>query len=235
VTQAEIGPASDVEARNRRSALLATIGETLGRSLDPTVTVQGIADAVVPAFCDWCVVDLVGANRRLELVARAHREPELAHVIDELRRRYPPHDRREPRHAIYRAIDADTTVVETISDEDLARRAVDADHLALLRALGIGSHVVVALEARGRVIGALSLIRRPGREPFAADEVTTARAIADRTALATDNARLYLAAQAAVELRDRFIGVASHELRNPLAVVAGHWELLCRRLADRNR
>jgi signal transduction histidine kinase len=54
--------------------------------------------------------------------------------------------------------------------------------------------------------------------------------VARRAALATDNAQLYRAAQGAIELRDRFIAVASHELRNPLAVVNGHWELLGRRL-----
>jgi signal transduction histidine kinase len=107
---------------------------------------------------------------------------------------------------------------------------VDADHLALLHRLGIGSHVVVALESRGRVIGALSVIRRPEREPFDADDVVTAEEIARRAALATDNAQLYRAAQEAIELRDRFIALASHELRNPLAVVNGHWELLGRRL-----
>ena len=57
-----------------------------------------------------------------------------------------------------------------------------------------------------------------------------AEAIARRTALATDNAYLHRAAREAIELRDRFIGLASHELRNPLGVVRGHWELLGRRL-----
>lgn len=221
---------AEADDSGRRFELLATIGERLGDSLDPAETVQGIADALVPAFADWCVVDLLGGDRSLEPVATAHRDPALTPEIARLRSAYPPQERAKPIHAIYRAIDQDTTVVEIVTDDDLRARAVDDDHLELLRKLGIGSHVVIALESRGRVIGAISIIRRPEREPFAPDEVGTAEEVARRAALATDNAQLYRAAQAAVELRDRFIAVASHELRNPLAVVNGHWELLGRRL-----
>lgn len=228
---AEGRPRPEADQSGRRFELLATIGERLGDSLDPTETVQGIADALVPAFADWCVVDLLSEDRSLEPVAMAHRDAALTPEIARLRSAYPPQERVKPTHAIYRAIDRDTTIVEIVTDEDLRARAVDEDHLELLRKLGIGSHVVIALEARGRVIGAISIIRRPEREPFAPDEVVTAEEVARRAALATDNAQLYRAAQAAVELRDRFIAVASHELRNPLAVVTGHWELLGRRLA----
>jgi signal transduction histidine kinase len=221
---------SAADPERRRFELLATVGEKLGASLDPAITVQNIVQALVPAFADWCVVDLIGPDRGLETVASAHRDPDLVAEIARLRSEYPPRDRREPIHAIYRAIDQDATIVETVEEVDLRGRAVDADHLALLHRLGIGSHVVVALESRGRVIGALSVIRRPEREPFDADDVVTAEEIARRAALATDNAQLYRAAQEAIELRDRFIALASHELRNPLAVVNGHWELLGRRL-----
>jgi signal transduction histidine kinase len=232
LSDAEPGVSATIDPAGRRFELLAAIGGTLGRSLDPAETVQAIADAVVPAFADWCVVDLIGPDRSLQMVASAHRDPSLNPEIARLRLTYPPQDRWKPVHAIYRAIDEDATIVETIADEDLAARAVDANHLALLRELGIGSHVVVALESRGRVIGAISMIRAPDRAPFDPDEALTAELVAQRAALATDNAQLYRAAQEAIERRDRFIGVASHELRNPLAVVHGHWDLLRRRLAD---
>ena len=54
---AEGRPRPEADQSGRRFELLATIGERLGDSLDPTETVQGIADALVPAFADWCVVD----------------------------------------------------------------------------------------------------------------------------------------------------------------------------------
>ena len=230
MTQADAPPPEETDATRGRPELFVVVGETLGRSLDPTVTVQSIADLLVPAFSDWCVVDLLRPDRGLETVASAHRDHRLVPDIAHLREAYPPMARREQVHAIYRAIDGGTTVVEVIGDDDLKRRAVDAEHLALLRRLGIGSHIVVALEGRGRVIGALSIVRAPDRPPFGPHEVVLAEEIARRTAVATDNALLHRAAQQSLELRDRFIALASHELRNPLGVVRGHWELLGRRI-----
>ena len=208
--------------------LLAGLSERLAASLDPEVTVQTVADAVVPAFADWCVVDLVREDRTLETVASAHRDPALVGHIAELRASYPPRERTDPPHAIYRAIDGGATICEEVTQADLERRAVDERHLALLNELGIGSHIVAMLSTRGRIIGAVSLVRQPQREPYGEEDIATAEDVARRAAIATDNARLYRSAQQAVEVRDRFLAVASHELRTPLSVVYGHWELLAR-------
>lgn len=212
--------------------LLAAVSERLAASLDPEVTVQSVADTVVPAFADWCVVDLLRDDRTLETVASSHRDPRLAGRITELRSAYPPNERTNPPHPIYRAIDGGASIRETVSPEDLARRAVDARHLAMLNELGIGSHVVALLATGGRIIGAVSLVRRPGREPFDDDDTSTAEGVARRAGIATENARLYRSAEQAVEMRDRFLAVASHELRTPLSVVYGHWELLARWLRN---
>lgn len=210
--------------------MLADVSERMVTSLNPEETLQSVAEAVVPSFADWCVVDLATSSPFLKMTARAHVEPEKVALIEELRQRYPPSERANPRHAIYRAVENRETIREDVREEDLALRAVDAEHLRLLRALGIGSHIVAPLVARGRVVGAVSFVRAPDRDRFDDAEVLTAEGIARRTALATDNAQLYRDAQDAIQLRDRFLAVASHELRNPLMVVRGHWELLERRI-----
>lgn len=229
IEQERAASAAALSAR-QHFELLARVSERLSTSLNPEVTVQQVADTLVPDFADWCIVDLLSESHALQTVASAHRDPTRLELIAELRRRYPPGGRRTPRHAIYRAIERKRTVFEVVSDDDLAARAVDERHLALLRELGIGSHIVVPLVARGRVMGSVSLIRSPEREPYTADDVATAEDITRRAALATDNALLYRSAQHAVDLRDRFLAVASHELRTPLSVIRGHWELLGRRL-----
>ncbi|MCA1588321.1 MAG: PAS domain S-box protein [Chloroflexi bacterium] len=225
--------AARAEADRRRAhfELLAEVSEKLSSSLDPEVTVQMVADTVVPAFADWCIVDLVREDRTLETVASAHRDPGLVDRIRELRAAYPPMNR-TPVHSIYRAMEGGKTIGETVSPEELARRAVDAAHLALLTELGIGSHVVATLTTGGQITGAVSLVRGPEREPFDDDDTATAEDIARRAAMATENARLYRSAEQAIEMRDRFLAVASHELRTPLSVVYGHWELLARWLRN---
>ena len=212
--------------------LLAGLSERLAASLDPEVTVQTVAEAVVPGFADWCVVDLLGEDRSLETVASAHRETSLTARIHELRAAYPPDEGLGRPHSIYRAINENRTICESVTSEELASRAVDDGHLAFLRELGIGSHIVALLATRGRVIGAVSLVRRPDRDAFNEEDKATGEDIARRAAISIDNARLYRSAEQAVETRDRFLAVASHELRTPLSVVYGHWELLARWLRN---
>jgi signal transduction histidine kinase len=52
--------------------------------------------------------------------------------------------------------------------------------------------------------------------------------LADRAAIALDNARLYGDAQRAIQLRDDFLSSASHDLKNPLTVIKGGADLLHR-------
>jgi PAS domain S-box-containing protein len=223
---------SEADRSRAHFELLAGVSERLAASLDPAVTIQTVADAVVPAFADWCVVDLLREDQTLETVAAAHRTPGLAARIEELRASYPPSERSSPPHAIYRAMGSRSTIREHVTREHLEHRARDPRHLELLTELGIGSHIVANLAAGGRVIGAVSLVRGPDREPFDAEDTATADDIARRAAMATENARLYRSAEEAIEIRDRFLAVASHELRTPLSVVYGHWELLARWLRN---
>lgn len=213
--------------------LLARVSERIPGSLSPESTAQTVASVMVPDLADWCIFDLL-EDGDLRMVAATHHDATRVEDIHELRERYPPDAEASPPHPIVRALRERATVRETVVDDDLQARAVDAAHLALLRRVGIGAHVVCPLVARGRVLGTLSLVRDPARPAFDDGETATAEDVARRAALAIDNALLYQSAQQAVSLRDRFLAVASHELRTPLAIVRGNWELLSRRLARRD-
>jgi signal transduction histidine kinase len=85
--------------------------------------------------------------------------------------------------------------------------------------LGVAAYVSVPLAARGRALGAMTLVSaRPERAAGPA-ELALAADLAQRAALAVDNARLYGEAQRAVRLRDEFLSIASHELRTPLSAL----------------
>lgn len=100
-------------------------------------------------------------------------------------------------------------------------------------AAGVGGVLVVPLRARGRRIGTLGLLREERNGPYAPDEVPFVQELADRAALAIDNARLYREARDAVRDRDEFLSVAAHELRTPVTTVKGYAQLL-RRTQDRD-
>ena len=111
-----------------------------------------------------------------------------------MRRRYPPED--NEAHPVSHVLRTGAPyLVEDARVEALSRAAVDDEHLALYRALEATSYIVVPLEARGRLLGTISLGTGESRRRFDTLDLELAHDIARRAALAIDNALLFRAAQ----------------------------------------
>jgi PAS domain S-box-containing protein len=106
-----------------------------------------------------------------------------------------------------------------------------------LSAAGLRSLIGAPLGVEGRVLGVILVGTRYHRR-FVEADLDFLQIVADRVAMAIDRARLYEAEQSArreadaatvaVRLRDEFLSVASHELRNPVAGMKGAAQLLRR-------
>jgi signal transduction histidine kinase len=108
----------------------------------------------------------------------------------------------------------------------------NAEDLQVLRELGLGSAIIVPMVARDRMLGALTFAGAEPRRSYELVDLNLAEDLAGRCALAVANARLYRHAQDALQRRDTFLATVSHDLKNPLALIAGQAQLL-RRVADR--
>jgi signal transduction histidine kinase/FixJ family two-component response regulator len=91
----------------------------------------------------------------------------------------------------------------------------------------IDSGVCVRLEARGRILGAMTLAFRVGRQSSSADPALI-EDLAGRAAIALDNARLYRNIQEGDRLKNEFLAMLAHELRNPLAPIRNAVQILRR-------
>lgn len=181
-----------VKRAEERSAFMAGASALLASSLDTALTLQRTARLVVPDLADWCSIDLVVPGGRTELVALAHADAGKVALGHELRRRYPPDLTRED--GLGHVLRTGEPELHTdISSDLLARAAVDAEHLAILEAIGFSSALTVPLAVGTRVIGALTWVAAESRQRYGPADLEFATEIAARAAVAVENARVHSA------------------------------------------
>jgi PAS domain S-box-containing protein len=231
----------DVTDRKRledRLAFLAAFGSGLAASLDYDRVPEVVARLIVPAFADYCFVDLLQADGTVRRVGWAHADPTWQRRFDdEIQALFPPHP--PSQHPIVQAIATGGPVfAPTIDGPWLERIGLSPAHRVIIDALGPRSLVAVPMTARDHVIGALSVwcTDDSGRR-FSTEDLAAARSLGARSALAIDNARLYREAQEEIarrrqaeEERRAFVDAVAHDVKGPLGVVKGQAQLMQRRL-----
>jgi PAS domain S-box-containing protein len=184
---------TDITARvaaERRVAFLARAGEVLGRSLEFETTLRDVASLAVPGLADWCIVDLLDEGGGVRRVAIAHADPERERRGWELAERYPP-DPDAPAGLATVLRTGRSSLVREIDEGRLRAIARDDEHLAALRDLDVSAGLTAPLIVRGRVIGALALLYEAGRRRPGEADLDLATQLANRAAIAIDNARLH--------------------------------------------
>jgi serine phosphatase RsbU (regulator of sigma subunit) len=78
-----------------------------------------------------------------------------------------------------------------ISDDILVAAARDEEHLRLMREIGFRAAIIVPLIARGRTLGAVTLVSAESGRRYGSADLELGEELARRAALAVDNARLY--------------------------------------------
>jgi PAS domain S-box-containing protein len=198
-----------------RMRFLAEAGTLLSASLDYEATLADLARLLIPRVADYCIVDAVVDGGELRQVVISHRDPERERLLRELRRRYRPEQNEE--HPVSRVLrTGEALLIEDAREDALERAAVDEEHLGLYHALEAVSYIVAPLEARGRVLGTISLGTGESGRKFHEPELELAYELARRAALAIDNALLYRAAQESYAQLDTLLASA------PVAI--GFWD-----------
>ena len=177
------------ERARKQTEFLAEASTILASSMDYEGTLASVTQLAVPQIADWCAIDLY-EHGFLERVNVAHADPAKLNLAREYRRLYPP------------KMDAPSgvgSVIRTgkpqffphVTEEMLVANVQDETHLAMLRALGLQSFIIMPLQVRDRILGALTLVT--GSRDLDDRDFKLAEDLARRAAVAIENAGLFTA------------------------------------------
>jgi PAS domain S-box-containing protein len=180
---------AEADAARGRLALLAAAGPILSASLDYEATLRGITRLVVPGLADWCLLDIV-EDGVVNQVAATHTDPARESLLRELRdhRRF---DERAPGSVARVLRTGRPLLISEVPDSLLVENATSEEHLRILRELEVRSYMSVPLLARGRTLGAATIVSSRKDRRYDAEDLALVENLAYRCALAVDNARLY--------------------------------------------
>lgn len=211
---------------------LSQASTLLASSLDYAITLQTLARLTIPELADACLIDVRAADGTIRRLAVAHQEPRKEVLLRELIA-YPP-DPSKP-HPVVEALQSGIAAMgEQLPATLLAAIAHDSRHLRIMTELHPRSYIVAPLVARGQALGVLTFWITDSDRRYHSADLALAEALASRAALAVDNAQLYREAQQAIQVREEFLAIASHELKTPLTTIKAYGQLLARQLLQPN-
>jgi PAS domain S-box-containing protein len=186
----QLARAEAVEAR-RRLALLAAAGPALSASLDYEETLEGITRLLVPDLADWCLLDIVQDDGSVNQLAAAHSEREKEDLLNRLRE-HRQFGEEVPGSTAEVLRTGRSVLLPALPDATFYERALGrGEHLDIVLHLEPRSLMCVPLSARGRTIGAVTLVSSKPDHRYDEEDLLLAEDLAYRCALAADNSRLY--------------------------------------------
>ncbi|HYO53930.1 PAS domain S-box protein [Archangium sp.] len=209
---------SDRKRAEESQQFLAESSRALVAALEYEATLCSLARLVVPRLADYCIVGML-ENEEVHRVSMAHRDPAREPLLRGLGRVRPRLHTVVGVQSVLRT--GEPELVPEVTEAWLRAAAEDEEQFSTHCVLAPRSLMIVPLVARGRTLGAITFAftAESGRRYGPAD-LALAEGLVARAALTIDNARLYKDSQQATHARDEVLAVVSHDLRNPLNVIA---------------
>ncbi len=227
-----LGTATDIEDRKKmenKQRFLSQAGEILVSSLDSNYIFESISKLSVPYMADWCSFDIMNDEEIMDNVITYHRDPHQIRKAKMMHELYWNHPNSEDD--ILKALASGKTQLYKDAGKKIIKGSdLSEEQMNLAEELSETTFLIIPLIAHGHSLGTLSFAIFGTGKTYDADDIALGEELGRRVALALENAKLYLFSQRAIEVRNDFLSIASHELNTPITSVKLQLQMISRTL-----